>query len=67
MAGESVKAQLDDFTDRALANVGGRAPSSWGGSARDGGVSSTALITVAVVLVAGATGPTRWCGEPAPP
>ncbi|MFD8506233.1 hypothetical protein ACFV2L_26440 [Streptomyces sp. NPDC059687] len=54
--GESVKAQLDDFTDRALANVGGRAPSSWGGSARDGGVSSTALITVAVVLVAGATG-----------
>ncbi|MGW7671235.1 hypothetical protein ACWGJX_29510 [Streptomyces sp. NPDC054775] len=54
--GESVTAQLDDFTDRALANVGGRAPSSWGGSARDGGVSSTALITVAVVLVAGATG-----------
>ncbi|MET8634664.1 hypothetical protein ABZX69_10800 [Streptomyces sp. NPDC004074] len=54
--GESVKAQLDDFTDRALANVGGRAPSTWGGSARDGGVSSTALITVAVVLVAGATG-----------
>ncbi|GAA3816265.1 hypothetical protein [Streptomyces chiangmaiensis] len=54
--GESAKAQLDDFTDRALANVRGHAPSTWGGSGRDSGVSSTALITVAVVLVAGATG-----------
>ncbi|MEV6293608.1 hypothetical protein ACWET9_16780 [Streptomyces sp. NPDC004059] len=52
--GEPAKAQLSDFTDRALANMGGHAPSSWGGSG--GGTSGTALIVVAAVLVAGAAG-----------
>jgi hypothetical protein len=52
--GEPAKAQLSDFTDRALANMGGHAPSSWGGSG--GGSSGTALIVVAAVLVAGAAG-----------
>jgi uncharacterized membrane protein YgcG len=54
--GESTKAQLNDFTDRALTNVGGHAPSTWGTSGRTGGMSSVALLTLAVVLVAGATG-----------
>ncbi|MFJ5533673.1 hypothetical protein [Streptomyces sp. NPDC093261] len=54
--GESVKAQLNDFTDRALVNVRGHAPSSWGGSGGSSGVSSTALIAVAAVLVAGGAG-----------
>jgi hypothetical protein len=56
--GEDAKAQLTDFTDRALANVGGHAPSSWSGGGGDGdagGASSTALIALgAVVVVAGA-------------
>jgi hypothetical protein len=52
--GESAKAQLTDFTDRALAHMGGHAPKSWGGSG--GGSSGTALIAVAVVLVAGGAG-----------
>ncbi|MEV6050600.1 hypothetical protein [Streptomyces sp. NPDC052107] len=52
--GEPAKAQLSDFTDRALANMGGHAPSSWGGSG--GGSSGTALIVVAAVLVAGGAG-----------
>ncbi|MFF7188026.1 hypothetical protein ACFZAR_22865 [Streptomyces sp. NPDC008222] len=54
--GESPKAQLNDFTDRALANVRGHAPSTWSGSGGNGGVSSTALIAVAAVLVAGGAG-----------
>jgi hypothetical protein len=55
--GEDAKAQLTDFTDRALANMGGHAPKSWGGSAGDGGgASATALITVGAVLVAGGAG-----------
>ncbi|MFF8729657.1 hypothetical protein ACF073_24650 [Streptomyces sp. NPDC015171] len=55
--GEDTKAQLTDFTDRALANLGGHAPKSWGGSAGDGGgVSGAALITTAAVLVAGGAG-----------
>ncbi|GAA3067467.1 hypothetical protein [Streptomyces glomeratus] len=54
--GESAKAQLNDFTDRALLNVRGHAPSSWGTSGGNGGVSSTALIAVAAVLVAGGAG-----------
>ncbi|MFC8514912.1 hypothetical protein [Streptomyces sp. NPDC057257] len=48
--------QLTDFTDRAVANMGGSAPSSWGSSGGGGGVSSTALITVGAVLVAGGGG-----------
>ncbi|MFJ7901648.1 hypothetical protein ACIQ6V_14305 [Streptomyces sp. NPDC096198] len=54
--GEAATTQLNDFTDRALANIRGRAPSSWGTSGGDGGVSSTALIGVAAVLVAGGAG-----------
>jgi hypothetical protein len=52
--GESAKVQLTDFTDRALAHMGGHAPKSWGGSG--GGSSTTALIAVAAVLVAGGAG-----------
>ncbi|MCG7204886.1 hypothetical protein MB828_13815 [Streptomyces arenae] len=55
--GETTGAQLTDFTDRALANMGGRAPSSWGGGATDGsGISSTALIALGAVVVAGGAG-----------
>ncbi|MEW2289127.1 hypothetical protein [Streptomyces sp. NPDC047841] len=54
--GEDAKAQLTDFTDRALANMGGHAPRSWGGSADGGGASATALITTAAVLVAAGGG-----------
>jgi len=54
--GEDTKAQLNDFTDRALANVGGSAPSSWGSSDAGGGVSSGALIAVGAVIVAGGAG-----------
>ncbi|MFI6036289.1 hypothetical protein ACIBBD_19390 [Streptomyces sp. NPDC051315] len=54
--GESdVATQLDDFTDRALANMGGSAPAGWSGSDGDG-ISSTALITAGAVLVAGGAG-----------
>ncbi|MGW2648229.1 hypothetical protein ACWC2T_25665 [Streptomyces sp. NPDC001393] len=52
--GEAARAQLTDFTDRALANMGGHAPKSWGGAG--GGSSATALIAVAAVLVAGGAG-----------
>ncbi|KMS78836.1 membrane protein [Streptomyces regensis] len=54
--GEDTKTQLADFTDRALANMGGHAPRSWGGSAGGGGASATALVTTAVVLVAAGVG-----------
>ncbi|WP_330459997.1 hypothetical protein OIB37_25870 [Streptomyces sp. NBC_00820] len=56
--GEDAKAQLTDFTDRALANMGGHAPASWSGSV-DGkgeGVSTTALIVAGAVVVAGGVG-----------
>ncbi|MGW4735955.1 hypothetical protein ACWEQC_43620 [Streptomyces shenzhenensis] len=52
--GESAGTQLTDFTDRAVATMHGRAPSSWGSSG--GGTSTTALITTAAVLVAGGLG-----------
>ncbi|MGW2523371.1 hypothetical protein ACWC09_41585 [Streptomyces sp. NPDC001617] len=48
--------QLTDFTDRALTNIGGSAPSSWGSSSGSGGVSATALIAVGAVVVAGGGG-----------
>ncbi|MFF3207111.1 hypothetical protein [Streptomyces sp. NPDC002962] len=48
--------QLTDFTDRALANMGGSAPKSWSSSGGGDGISSTALITAGVVLVAGGAG-----------
>ncbi|MFF7126649.1 MULTISPECIES: hypothetical protein [unclassified Streptomyces] len=54
--GEDARTQLTDFTDRALANMGGHAPASWGSSGRSGGVSTTALVTTAAVLVAGGAG-----------
>lgn len=55
--GEDAKTQLDDFTDRALASMGGSAPASWGGSSDGGGgVSTTALIVAGGVLVAGGAG-----------
>ncbi|MGW0286019.1 hypothetical protein ACWDXT_23285 [Streptomyces sp. NPDC003236] len=54
--GEDARTQLADFTDRALANMGGRAPASWGGPSGGTGASSTALITAGVVLVAGGAG-----------
>ncbi|MFE7209838.1 hypothetical protein ACFY0A_10890 [Streptomyces sp. NPDC001698] len=54
--GESPRTQLTDFTDRALANMGGRAPSTWGGTGHGGTVSNTALITAGAVLVAGGVG-----------
>ncbi|MEU6812925.1 hypothetical protein ABZ920_28880 [Streptomyces sp. NPDC046831] len=54
--GEDARTQLTDFTRRALANVGGSAPSTWGGTGRDEGVSGTALITAGAVLVAGGVG-----------
>ncbi|WP_043680333.1 hypothetical protein [Streptomyces xylophagus] len=54
--GEDAKTQLDDFTDRALANMGGSAPASWGSSSDGGGVSTTALIVAGGVVVAGGAG-----------
>ncbi|MER5210694.1 hypothetical protein ABT063_08975 [Streptomyces sp. NPDC002838] len=48
--------QLDDFSDRAVTNMGGSAPSSWGSADGDTGVSTAALITAGAVLVAGGTG-----------
>ncbi|PZH02307.1 hypothetical protein C1I97_21420, partial [Streptomyces sp. NTH33] len=54
--GEDAKTQLTDFTDRALANMGGSAPASWGGTGAGGTGSTTALITTGAVLVAGGVG-----------
>ncbi|MFI5797182.1 hypothetical protein [Streptomyces sp. NPDC051677] len=48
--------QLTDFTDRALADMGGSAPASWSSSGGGDGISSTALITAGAVLVAGGAG-----------
>ncbi|MFE2532059.1 hypothetical protein [Streptomyces sp. NPDC059371] len=48
--------QLNEFTDRALANIHGAAPASWGGGSNDGGVSAGALIAVGAVAVVGAAG-----------
>ncbi|MGW1540953.1 hypothetical protein ACWCPM_12055 [Streptomyces sp. NPDC002309] len=50
-----VKAQLNDFVDGALRNVGGAAPGSWGEGGGDG-VSATGLITLGAVLAAGGVG-----------
>lgn len=54
--GQTARTQLTDFTNSAVANMGGSAPSSWGSSGNGGGVSTTALITVGAVLVAGGAG-----------
>ncbi|WP_326720472.1 hypothetical protein OHT59_14195 [Streptomyces sp. NBC_00243] len=54
---EDTNTQLNDFTDRALTNIGGAAPASWdSGSTEGGGVSTTALIAVGAVAVAGGAG-----------
>jgi len=52
--GEDTKTQLNDFTDQALANVGGSAPSGWNGGG--GSVDTGALIGVGAVAVAGGAG-----------
>ncbi|MFJ4643003.1 hypothetical protein ACIP6Q_05635 [Streptomyces bobili] len=49
-------AQLDAFTDRALANMGGSAPASWDSSGGGGGVSTTGLITAGVLVAVGGAG-----------
>ncbi|MFF7530971.1 hypothetical protein ACFZB2_17985 [Streptomyces bobili] len=49
-------AQLDGFTDRALANMGGSAPASWDSSGGGGGVSTTGLITAGVLVAVGGAG-----------
>uniref|UniRef100_UPI0015F05C91 hypothetical protein n=1 Tax=Streptomyces shenzhenensis TaxID=943815 RepID=UPI0015F05C91 len=55
--GESAKAQLTDFTDRALTNMGGKAPASWGSGGTGGsGASGTALIAIGAVVVAAGAG-----------
>ncbi|AVV40330.1 hypothetical protein C6376_01690 [Streptomyces sp. P3] len=54
-AESDARTQLTDFTDRALVDMGGSAPESWG-SSDGGGVSQTALITAGVVLAAGGAG-----------
>ncbi|MFJ2306791.1 hypothetical protein [Streptomyces sp. NPDC087787] len=54
--GESARTQLTDFTDRALAGMGGSAPRTWGDTGHRGTVPNTALITAAAVLVAGGVG-----------
>ncbi|MFJ5779429.1 hypothetical protein [Streptomyces sp. NPDC093094] len=48
--------QLDEFTDRALANMGGSAPASWDSSPDQGGASAATLVTLAAVLAAGGAG-----------
>ncbi|WP_107501679.1 hypothetical protein, partial [Streptomyces viridosporus] len=48
------KAQLNDFVDDALRNLGGSAPSSWSGGS--GGVPVGGLITVGTLLAAGGAG-----------
>ncbi|MFI6337185.1 hypothetical protein [Streptomyces sp. NPDC050535] len=52
---EDTATQLNDFTDRALANVGGVAPASWDSGGGDG-VSTAALIAFGGVAVAGTAG-----------
>ncbi|MET9736086.1 hypothetical protein ABZZ79_37325 [Streptomyces sp. NPDC006458] len=47
--------QLNEFTDRAVANMGGSAPASWG-SGDEGGATAGTLITLGVVLAAGGAG-----------
>jgi hypothetical protein len=55
-AESDARTQLSDFTDRALVNMGGSAPASWGGSAGGDGISQTALITAGVVVAVGGAG-----------
>lgn len=50
------KAQLNDFVDAALRNVGGTAPASWSDGGGGDGVDVSGLIAVGAVLVAGGAG-----------
>ncbi|KUN96288.1 hypothetical protein [Streptomyces caeruleatus] len=50
------KAQLNDFVDAALRNVGGAAPASWSDGAGGSGVDVSGLIAAGAVLVAGGAG-----------
>ncbi len=50
------KAQLNDFVDSALRNVGGTAPASWSDGGSGTGVDASGLIAVGAVLVAGGAG-----------
>ncbi|KMS75640.1 membrane protein [Streptomyces viridochromogenes] len=50
------KAQLNDFVDSALRNVGGTAPASWSDGGSGAGVDASGLIAVGAVLVAGGAG-----------
>ena len=52
---EDTNAQLSDFTNSALTNMGGSAPSTWSSSGGDM-VSTGALITLGAVVVAGGAG-----------
>ncbi|MCH0565811.1 hypothetical protein [Streptomyces sp. MUM 2J] len=48
--------QLNDFTDRALVNMGGAAPAGWGSSGSGSGASPAALVTAGAVVLAGGAG-----------
>ncbi|MFF1549237.1 hypothetical protein [Streptomyces sp. NPDC058291] len=48
--------QLGDFTDRALTDMGGSAPASWGSPNSGAGISSSALIVAGAVLAVGGAG-----------
>ncbi|MFG2552587.1 hypothetical protein [Streptomyces sp. NPDC048581] len=50
------KAQLNDFVDSALRNVGGTAPASWSDGGDGAGVDAGGLIAFGVVLAAGGAG-----------
>lgn len=50
------KAQLNDFVDAALRNVGGTAPASWSEGSGGDGVDVSGLIAAGAVLVAGGAG-----------
>ncbi|GAA4076325.1 hypothetical protein [Streptomyces shaanxiensis] len=50
------KAQLNDFVDAALRNVGGTAPASWSDGGGSEGVDVSSLIAFGVVLAAGGAG-----------
>ncbi|MFE9373125.1 hypothetical protein ACFYM2_25625 [Streptomyces sp. NPDC006711] len=55
--GEDAATQLNAFVDKALPQMRGHAPASWGGGSHSGGgVNSGALIGVGAVLVAGGAG-----------
>ncbi|MFF0206336.1 hypothetical protein [Streptomyces sp. NPDC005017] len=52
---EDPVAQLNEFTDRAVANMGGSAPASWSSGDESGATAGT-LITLGAVLAAGGAG-----------